>query len=408
MEVNDTHRKIVVSFLEMIRGLKLEDTESIDVAVQCLSQAFGVDIEDKQSQYHTPTPLVDLWAKAIPTNTEDETKLLEFLQILEQKGYFNGVEKGTPEYGTRLEKAKTKFYSRQNPYEGLSPDQLKVKGNECMTSSKYKDALGYYTKAAELDPTNHLYHANRAAANIHLKEYKAAISDCEKSIALNPTYAKSFSRLGTAQFYDNNFSKAADAYRKAVELDPENEGYKEDLKSAEEKLTQQRANPMAGFPGMGGMGGMDMSSMMQMMNNPQFMQMANQFMQNPEFNTVVQSFATQMGMAAPNQQDMQDFLKNMGQGPEALVNPADPNQVMTPFGQLNREALQKLQDEEIKNNPRLAAIVEDVRANGPGVFSKYMGDPEVMGLMSKFSKMFQGPPQGGKRDDDAPPPPPLA
>jgi len=401
-EVNETHRKIVVSFLTMLKTLKLEDPEAVNVAVECLQAQFGVTAGDTSSPYYTSTSLVDIWTKGVPASTEDETKLLEFLQILEQRGYFNGVEKGSAEYASRLEKAKAKFYARQNPYEGFTPDQLKTKGNECMTAGKYKEALGYYTKAVELDPTNHLYHANRAAANIHLKEYKTAVADCEKSIALNASYPKSFSRLGTACFYDNNFSKACDAYRKAVELDPENEGYKEDLRSAEERMKQQTMNPFAGFPGMGaGPGGMDMSAMMNMMNNPQFMQMAGQFMQNPEFSNIVSNFAQQMGMAAPNQEDMQNFIQNMQRGQAPATASDDPSQVVTPFGRLKRAELERLQTDEIKNNPKLAAIVEDVRVNGPGVFTKYMGDPDVMALMGKFSNLFQRPP-GGDGGDGAP------
>ena len=36
----------------------------------------------------------------------------------------------------------------------------------------------------------------RAAAYTHLKEYKKAIIDCEKSVSIDPNYSKAYSRLG--------------------------------------------------------------------------------------------------------------------------------------------------------------------------------------------------------------------
>lgn len=51
-----------------------------------------------------------------------------------------------------------------------------------------------------------------------------------------PGYSKAYSRLGTALFYEGNYNKAVENYAQAVDLDPSNEGYRADLKAAEEKL----------------------------------------------------------------------------------------------------------------------------------------------------------------------------
>jgi small glutamine-rich tetratricopeptide repeat-containing protein alpha len=48
-----------------------------------------------------------------------------------------------------------------------------------------------------------------------------------------------------------------------------------------------------------------------------------------------------------------------------------------------------MREEEMAKNPKFAAIMEDVKINGPAAFQKYMGDPEVMQLMGKFSGMMQ-------------------
>ena len=122
--------------------------------------------------------------------------------MLKQKGYFQGVEEGSPAYFERYEKAKTKFNARNNPFEGLSADQLKTHGNQKMVSGQYQEAVNYYSKAIELDSSNAIYFANRAAAHTHLKSYKCAMADCEKSLQLDPNYSKAYSRLGTALFYE--------------------------------------------------------------------------------------------------------------------------------------------------------------------------------------------------------------
>ena len=66
-------------------------------------------------------------------------------------------------WAERYEKAKQKFNARNNPYEGLSADQLKTHGNQKMVSGQYQEAVNYYGKAIEIDGTSSIYYANRAA-----------------------------------------------------------------------------------------------------------------------------------------------------------------------------------------------------------------------------------------------------
>ena len=92
-----------------------------------------------------------------------EQKLQEFIGILKQKGCFQGVEEDSAAWAERYEKAKQNFNARNNPYEGLSADQLKTHGNQKMVSGQYQEAVNYYGKAIEIDGTSSIYYANRAA-----------------------------------------------------------------------------------------------------------------------------------------------------------------------------------------------------------------------------------------------------
>eukprot|EP00672_Neobodo_designis_P027301 CAMPEP_0174839542 /NCGR_PEP_ID=MMETSP1114-20130205/8111_1 /TAXON_ID=312471 /ORGANISM="Neobodo designis, Strain CCAP 1951/1" /LENGTH=418 /DNA_ID=CAMNT_0016073667 /DNA_START=28 /DNA_END=1284 /DNA_ORIENTATION=+ len=392
--VTDAHRKVVFAFMKMIRYLDVEDPDSIEVATELLARTFKVDSAGVGGKYDAGVNLEDLFEAK--EKESDDANFKAFVELLKKKGYFNGVEEGSEAYEARMAKAKTKYNERNNPYAGMSADQLKQKGNELVGQAKYTEAIGYYTKAIELNPSNHILFANRAAAYTHLKDYKSAIIDCEHCIALDESYTKAYSRLGTALYYDGNYRRAVDAYTRACQLEPDNQDHKTRLEQAKEKAdaspapTNTMMPPMPGAggmpPGMPGMPpGMDFERMSQMMNNPQFMSMAQQMMQNPEFSSMVANMAGQMGGQAPNPTEMNAFMEGMRNRDREVD--AEGN-LQTPFGKINKAELERLQEEEVQKNPKFRAIMEDVRANGMGAFQKYMGDPEVMELMGKFNGLI--------------------
>jgi len=62
----------------------------------------------------------------------------------------------------------------------------KEKGNECMKAGEINAAVGFYTKALELVPGDHLVLGNRAQAYIGIKCYYQAELDCDKALAIEP------------------------------------------------------------------------------------------------------------------------------------------------------------------------------------------------------------------------------
>lgn len=394
VEVTDVHKKVVFSFIRMLQNVKTASANNIEGISAALAHEFDIDAAGVGGIHDVDIDIIEAFKSALADKQkkltpEQDEKFAAFVDLLSKKGYFNGVEPGTDDHNARLVKAREKFNQRNNPYEGLSAEQLKTKGNELMGQAKYKEAIAYYTKAIELEPTNHIFYANRAAAHTHMKDYRSAIIDCEKAISINENYSKAFSRLGTALFYDSNYPRAVDAYTKALELEPENETYKADLKQAEEKLRASGqavagAGGMPSMPGFGGPGMPDFSQMSQLMNNPQFMQAATQMMQNPEFSSLIGNMASKFGMGGmANPEDLSKFMANPG------AREVDENgNLVTPFGKINRERLEQLQREEVEANPKFKAIMEDVKTNGFGAFQKYMGDPEVMNLMMKFQGLM--------------------
>ena len=125
-----------------------------------------------------------------------------------------------------------------------------------------------------------------AAAHSQNGSHDQAVADAKHALSLDPSYHKAYSRLGHAEFCLGNYENAVQAYRKALDADPNNANIKASLNTAEQKMgaaaTTQRAVPdlgaMGGMPDLGAMGGMpDLGGMDlgSMMNNPGFMSMGN-------------------------------------------------------------------------------------------------------------------------------------
>ncbi|RNF17791.1 putative small glutamine-rich tetratricopeptide repeat protein [Trypanosoma conorhini] len=385
--LTEDHRKLIFSFIRVLREVDSPNPERASAIIQLLGEEYSVDPAGVGGSHDAEVDLLKVFRQALQSHKSEENeqqkeKFKAFLELIEKKGYFAGAEPGTEEYASRLEKAKQKFELRNNPYQGKSAEEIKNKGNELMGMSKYKEAIAYYTKAIEMEPKNHVFFANRAAAHTHLKDYNSAIIDCEHAIALSPDYSKAYSRLGTALFYQEKYVRAVDAFSRACELDPANDRYKEDLKQAEEKVKMVGSATTGGasaggFPFAGGMP--DFTQISQMMNNPQFLEATTRMMQNPQFSQMVANMASSLGGGAANPAEL---LQSLGSMTRNEMN--SDGLLQTPFGNIDRESLERLQQEEVQNNPKFRAIMDDVRQNGFAAFQKYIGDPDVMDLMIRF------------------------
>ncbi|KHJ90771.1 tetratricopeptide repeat protein, partial [Oesophagostomum dentatum] len=136
-----------------------------------------------------------------------------------------------------------------------------------------------------------------AAAYCRLEQYDLAIQDCRTALALDPKYSKAYGRMGLALSCQNRYEQAVEAYKKALELDPNQESFKNNLKIAEEKVKELEAaaqasgvppNPFAAmFGNHSGPGlppGMDFASLF---NNPQMLNMAQTLMNDPNIQNMM-------------------------------------------------------------------------------------------------------------------------
>jgi Flp pilus assembly protein TadD len=113
-------------------------------------------------------------------------------------------------------------------------DELKDQGNQAFQAGDVQGAIKFFSQAIDLDPDNHVYYSNRAAAYMKADSKSKALHDAEKCVELAPTWSKGYSRLGAAQQSLKRFDAATDNFKKCIELEPNNKSYWVSLKACQD------------------------------------------------------------------------------------------------------------------------------------------------------------------------------
>lgn len=126
-------------------------------------------------------------------------------------------------------------------------DEYKDNANALMKNKKYEEALHQYNMAIDTSPdgpNSHIYFSNRAAAYCYLGQYADAAEDCLKSIELNDSYEKAYARYGLSLFFLGDYQGSINAYRKSLDLAPDNKASLSYLAKAKARLAEQQENEM--------------------------------------------------------------------------------------------------------------------------------------------------------------------
>jgi stress-induced-phosphoprotein 1 len=138
----------------------------------------------------------------------------------------------------------------------MTAEEFKAQGNKAFASGDFQTAIDLFSKAIELDSTNHVLYSNRSAAYCSLKDYKSASADAEKTVQLKPDWAKGYSRKGAALYGMGDYFAAAEAYQEGLKIEPNNQLLKKGLADAEQARAQDFTS------GLGNVFGPDMFSKM--------------------------------------------------------------------------------------------------------------------------------------------------
>ncbi|KAJ2958851.1 hypothetical protein NQZ79_g5599 [Umbelopsis isabellina] len=300
----DNKKALVYSIIEFLEksckdgSVKEDNVEGIEVAIQCIGDAFDVDPTDpdQQSKYSTkPATLQNIFDVYLKTKSGKKGPA-----ATPAAAPSGSASASTPSEPSIAKNDKQKA------------EDLKVQGNRKMAEQNYPEAIRLYSEAISHNPNNAVFYGNRAAAYSQQGSHDQAVEDSKTAVELDPKYSKAYSRMGHAYFSLAKYQEAIDAYEKGLELDPNNATLKSSIEAARNKINssglERSTSPPTGgrgggFPG--GVGGMpDLGSLL---NNPAMMNMAQQMMQSGAFNDLMQNPEMMANMA-------QQFMGGNGGG----------------------------------------------------------------------------------------------
>lgn len=118
---------------------------------------------------------------------------------------------------------------------------MKAKGNAALLAGQFGEAVNFYTEAIALDPQNHVLYSNRSAAHAKAEEWTEALADAEKTVEINPKWARGYSRVGAAHHGLAQYDEAVEAYKKGLELEPGSATFTNAIAEVEKARSQDRA-----------------------------------------------------------------------------------------------------------------------------------------------------------------------
>lgn len=334
MAPSESQKRLALAIIDFLGSslkdgtLTDNDSESIEIAQNCIADTFGVNLSDQAALQDA------LGGQSLSSIYGVYEKL---------RGKKTGSSAGTTTEGSVPRSTEeTKPKPRSTP----ESDRLKSEGNTAMGRKDYATAISLYTKALEIAPENAIYLSNRAAAYSASGQHDKAAEDAELAVSVDPKYSKAWSRLGLARSDLGDAKGAAEAYEKGIEAEGNggSDAMRRGLETSRRRIEgMNRADSasagdaesdsgasrgsggsmpdlssLAGMLGgaRGGGGGGGMPDLGSMMSNPMFANMAQNLMSNPDtLNNL---------MSNPQ---LRQMAENFGRGgmPDMSTLMSDPN-----------------------------------------------------------------------------------
>lgn len=113
----------------------------------------------------------------------------------------------------------------------------KAKGVDAFKAKDFETAIVEFSKAIELNPTDHTLYGNLSASYFNVNKFEEAVESANKCISVNPSWSKGYQRKGMALAALDKNEEAKEAYEKGLELEPTNAQIKESLSALESKMS---------------------------------------------------------------------------------------------------------------------------------------------------------------------------
>lgn len=123
-------------------------------------------------------------------------------------------------------------------------EAAKTAGNASFKAGRMAEADAKYTEALAIDAdnkgTNAKLFSNRATCRLKLKKYQDALSDCQRSLELDPEYQKPVITRARINIAMENYQEAIDDLKAAIEASPEDKTLQKELRQAELELKKSQ------------------------------------------------------------------------------------------------------------------------------------------------------------------------
>ncbi|KAF8944367.1 Hsp90 cochaperone [Haplosporangium gracile] len=131
----------------------------------------------------------------------------------------------------------------------MSAEEYKAQGNKAFLAKDYPTAIDHFTKAIELDPSNHVLFSNRSACYASQKDYEKALEDGEKTVELKSDWSKGYGRKATALFGLGRYPEANDVYEAGLKIEPTNVQLQKGLQDTKQAMEKEASMGIGQFFG---------------------------------------------------------------------------------------------------------------------------------------------------------------
>ena len=124
----------------------------------------------------------------------------------------------------------------------MSASSFKDAGNQHLQAKQYDQAIESYSQAIRIDPTDKVFYSNRSAAYLSKGDAEKALKDARKTVELDPSWPKGYSRVGAALHTLHKYQEAIAAYNAGLKIAPGDAGLQSGLKEVEKILEAKDAH----------------------------------------------------------------------------------------------------------------------------------------------------------------------